>query len=807
MRTLLLIALASVAYAQGPAGSVAGTVSLPAPDGQLTGIPGATLTLTCANVEPRVDVSDAQGAFHFPQAASGDCIVTADLDGFTPVTKKIVVTAGDTTTVALTFDLEALHEHIDVVASARASDSNPIDSHVATLDAAAMQLAPVATDRFQNALPLIPGVVRGPDGLLNVSGGRSNQAAMMFTSADGTDPVTGDDAIELPIDAISSVDVRGAAFAPEYGLSTGAVTSVDTQRGGDAWHVTLNDLEPRLRFRANALHGIESWTPRFTTGGPLVAGKVALLESLQYEYSQTRVYDLPALASDTELQAFESYTRLDWTLSPTDHVTASALASPRKTTYAGLNPFNPQPVTPDINNHNVLVTASAQTVLGASGLLENRASVKQFDTTIYPSQGTAPMALSPDVNSGSYFNSQNRTSRRIEGLTTYTFAPLGAAHVLKVGAGAAYETFEGTSVNRPVEILREDGALSSVTSFSGSGLLDRDRTALRGFAQDTWTVAPRLTMVYGARDDYDSFTGDVNVAPRVSLTAVVSEDGRTVVRAGSGLFYDLLPLNVAAFGQQQTRTVIRFMPDGETAIGLPATLTNTIGSAPHTPRSVNTSIEIDREWLANLFVRIGYQQRDTRFEPIVTVAPSALTLETTGRSRYHAGEATARYQFHGTDQIVASYTRSSAVGDLNDYNGYFGNLQNPVVQPNARGPLPWDAPNRWLFWSSLSLPKGFSVFPVLDLRTGFPYSIVDEDRSFVGARNEAGRYPTFVSLDAQVAKRFRMLGHKATIGLKVFNITDHENPRDFQGNLASAHFGDFYNSVGRTFRGKWIFEF
>src|SRR5262249_60158222 len=96
-----------------------------------------------------------------------------------------------------------------------------------------MQEAPLASDRFQDALPLIPGVVRGPDGLLNINGTRSNQSALTFNNANGTDPATGEDAIELPIDAVSSVQVCGAAYAPEFGLSAGAVPSVETQRGGD----------------------------------------------------------------------------------------------------------------------------------------------------------------------------------------------------------------------------------------------------------------------------------------------------------------------------------------------------------------------------------------------------------------------------------------------------------------------------------------------------------------------------------------------------------------------------------------------
>jgi hypothetical protein len=292
----------------------------------------------------------------------------------------------------------------------------------------------------------------------------------------------------------------------------------------------------------------------------------------------------------------------------------------------------------------------------------------------------------------------------------------------------------------------------------------------------------------------------------------VSDDGRTVIRGGAGLFYDPLPLNVASFSQMQERAITSFQADGVTPVGPTMLMPNVVASAIHTPRSVNWNLELDREWIKNFFVRIGYQQRNQRFEPVLNPVTSAagaseLLLATDGRSRYREGQVTVRHQFHGADQIVAAYTRSSAIGNLNDFNSYFGNIENPVIRPDARGPLPWDAPNRYLFWSNVSLPRGFTVFPVLDVRTGFPLSVLDEDRNFVGLRNEAGRFPTFVSLDMQVSKRFRLFHHNATVGLKVFNITNHFNPRDFQGNLASADFGGFANGVGRTFRGKWVFEF
>jgi hypothetical protein len=807
----LLCGAGSSAAAQARTAIVAGVVSVSAPDGQPFVMPGVTLTLTCSSGEPQIEISNERGQFRFVEVPAGACALGAALQGFTAATTNVAVNAGETREIAVQLGLETLHEEVTVRAEVDARADNPIDAHVERMTAQVMQIAPIASERFQDALPLIPGVVRGPDGLLNINGTRSNQSGLMFNSANGTDPVTGEDAIELPIDAVSSVQVRGAAFAPEFGLSAGAVTTVETQRAGDAWHVTVNDLEPRVRRRAGEFRGIESWTPRVTVGGPLVKGKLSVLESAQYEYSQTRVFGLPAFESDTKLQSIASYTRVDWSTSAAHHVSASAMVSPRKTTYAGLNTFTPQPVTPTVKNENVLGSVSDQLIVGKSGVLDTRVSVKQFDSTIYPSTGSGTMVLAPDVNSGSYFNDQDRTSRRAEWLTTYSFAPLGAAHLVKVGAGVTNETFDGTSSSRPVDIVRANGTLSQEIAFVGSGRLSRSRWGTHGYAQDSWTVSPRLSVQYGARFDRDSFTRDVNVAPRGSLTATVTADGRTVVRGGAGVFYNPIPLNVASFDQLQERSVTEFAADGVTPDGPSRLVPNVVASAIHTPRSIGWSVEIDREWIRNFFVRTGYQQRENRFESVLDPTRLAggeeiLLLRTDGQSRYREAQVTTRYQFHGADQIVGSYTRSSAIGNLNDFNTYFGNIENPVIRSDARGPLPWDAPNRYLFWSNVSLPRGFTVFPLLDVRTGFPLTTIDENRNFVGARNEAGRYPTFVSFDMQVSKRLRLFGHNATIGVKVFNLTNHFNPRDYQGNVASANYGGFANSVGRTFRGKWVFE-
>ena len=176
-----------------------------------------------------------------------------------------------------------------------------------------------------------------------------------------------------------------------------------------------------------------------------------------------------------------------------------------------------------------------------------------------------------------------------------------------------------------------------------------------------------------------------------------------------------------------------------------------------TPRSVSWNIEFDREWMKNLLVRVGYQQRQATREYVLDPIQSAtlgdsLLLSNSGRSRYREFQVTTRYTFRGTDELNASYVRSRAIGDLNDFNSYYANFENPIIRRNERSFLPYDAPNRFVFWGNFGVKYGITVAPVLEIRNGFPLSVIDEDRNFVGARNRAGRYPDFASLDLQVLK-------------------------------------------------------
>jgi len=800
--------------AQGEIGTIRGAVATKAPDGQSYNIPGANLKLKRGTQVAETSANEA-GEYEFTKLLPGEYALEATAEGFKASSKNISIRAGETLVENVTLEIADVSASV-TVASANDNVQTTEAAPASTVKQNTLQALPLPNEQLLDALPLVPGVVRGPDGQIDMNGARASQSSMTVNSANVTDPVTGQFAFNLPIEAVESVQVLTNPYAAEYGKFTGGVTAVATRSGTDKFNVEAQSFFPRFRRRGGKWTGVEGFTPRLAFSGPLKRNKLWFMQSFEYRFVRTPVESLPSDKRDTGLESFDSLTQIDWDVNPKHHLTSTFSLFPEKLRFVGLNTFNPEEVTPNYKQRGFFWGLNERWTVSDKALLESYLSIKKFDADVFPSSGEQVMNFAPNVNSGNYFNRQDRRTTRAEALEIYNFTPpdFAGTHYMKVGVDLTHTAFDGRNTSNTVRILRRDGTISQQIDFVGDGIQSRNTTEFASFFEDKWTINDRLTLEYGVRFDRDTIAHENNVAPRLAFAFSPIRDGRTVVRGGVGLFYDQINLNIATFPQLQDRINTSFGLHGQ-QVSQRQHLALADGRFL-TPRSVNWNIEFDREWLKNLLVRVGFQQRQATREYVLNPIQSAtlgdsLLLGNSGQSRYREFQVTARYTFRGTDELNASYVRSKAIGDLNDFNSYYANFENPIIRRNERSLLPYDAPNRFVFWGNFGVKYGITVAPIVDIRNGFPLSFIDEDRNFVGQRNRAGRFPNFASLDLQVLKSISAPGrfsenYRFRVGVKVFNLTDHFNPRDFQGNLASDEFGSFYNGVGRKFGMKFVIE-
>lgn len=150
------------AYAQTPSARVGGTVVDPA--GQV--LPGAVITLTSepSDTSQRADViavtvTNELGRFELDNLDAGAYSVTVDRFGHAQaVHGPIRLDAGQTLDLRIELALAAVSEFVTVNAATGAGQ--PIEKD--EIRSEFLRVFQLPTDRFQEALPLLPGVVRDP---------------------------------------------------------------------------------------------------------------------------------------------------------------------------------------------------------------------------------------------------------------------------------------------------------------------------------------------------------------------------------------------------------------------------------------------------------------------------------------------------------------------------------------------------------------------------------------------------------------------------------------------------------------------
>ncbi len=789
--------------------------------GETFAVPGAKVSLTRvsggAPGQPAIPAveSDGEGVFRFTALSEGCYLATATSPGLAGQSDAFCLPLPEGESVTIVMTLDVVVETVEVSVAAVAI--NPTEtSSTGSVGVSTLADAPKANKRYEDVLPLIPGVLRGPSGEMNMNGSRATQAGAQFNGVDVTDPVSGSSSLNVPIEAVSNVQVLSNPYDAQYGGFAGAISTVQTKPADfQDLKFSLQNFGPRFRRRDGAIMGVESITPRLTMTGPIKRGKIAFLTSTEYQFVRTdqENANLPLLERDVEREALNIFTEVQVRHNDRNVTTGGVLIFPEKLNYYGLDAFNLQSSTPDLRRRGFLYTLRNRRDFGSGAALVSQFSYQDLANEVKP-RGEDDYVVGLEKARGAFYYRQRRNSTRGKFNERYTFAPLQMAgmHYFQAGGEFVNEAYDDRQSFQPISWLGVDDRLAFTTTFGAPVDLTASKREYAAYFQDKWMVSPSLTLDLGLRLERDSIAARWNPAYRAGFAYAVGGASRTVLRGGAGLFYDGLSVAIPTFGLLPART--------ETIYGLSGfpvestTYRYALSDRLRNPKSFGASLQLDRELLPGLFLRLGYQLRRTKYNLLVepeaasTLDPlnrtGFFTLSNNGRDKYREWQMSTRYRLPANGHFTFSYVRSSSVGDLNAYGSVFGAVPFRLLRENERAPLPFDSPNRFLVWSEVGLPFGLRAAPVVEWRSGFPYSAVDELRNYVGPRNRAGRLPWYRGVDLQVSKvlTFQVMGkaRSVRVGIKVFNLLNEYNPQDVQESLVSPNYGVFYRGVKRKLR-------
>ena len=740
-------------------------------------------------------------------------------EGFEPVNREIVPAKGESSMEVEAALISKLQSRETVVVTG----TETLDKGGSSSQDVDRQQAKESAERpatVADALPLLAGIVRGPEGL-SIAGAGEKHTALLVNSVDSTDPATGEFGLTIPIDAIDNMSVTATPYLAQYGGFSGAVVSAATRGGGDKWNFEVNDPFPEFRIRSLHLQGLRSVSPHVNFSGPLLRKKLYFSEATEVVIDKNPVRVLPFPFNETRTTSVNSFSQMDLVISPTHILTGTFHIAPQTVKFDGLNFFNPEPVTPNLESRSSALAVTDRIGIGG-GILQSTFASEGFKLGV-SSQGTAQMIITPVGNLGNYFSGQSRQSSRLEWIENYALKPLPfkGTHSIQFGATTSHSEDTGSFFARPVLIQDVNGALLKRIDFTGGQPFSRSDLELAAFGEDHWAIGNSLALDSGMRVEQQGITATSRLAPRLGLVWVPPLGGKkTTLRGGTGVFYDRVPLDVYAFQNYPQQVVTTFDPSGAILSG-PTTFFNVIMASDHkyatvhrrnragnfAPYSIGSSLEVEHTIAPIVRVSAKYSLRNSH--GLVTVSPgvlknglNALIERDAGNAQYHELTFTTQVGKTSGRKVFLSYTRSSSRGDLNESGDYVGNLPFPIVRTNFFSNLAGDVPNRILVWGETNLPWKMRIVPLVEFHTGFPYFVTDAYQNLVGVPNsDATRFPTYFSLDTRLAKDFAVTSkYTARVSVRGLDLTNHFNPLAVRSNTNDPLFGNFFGNYGRRFR-------
>jgi len=354
-----------------------------------------------------------------------------------------------------------------------------------------------------------------------------------------------------------------------------------------------------------------------------------------------------------------------------------------------------------------------------------------------------------------------------------------------------------------------------------------------GFGQDTMRVLPDLSVTFGLRYDWQNTLDDrKDLAPRLALAFSPGKIKRTVIRAGTGIFYDSLPRSVAQDVLLLDGVHVREIdisnpsyPDpflGGQFISPPPGATH-LASNAQSPYLIQTSAGIEEEVWGGTWLSIEYSFLHGvhlfRVQDINAPLPSGSGLrpnpnfsnieefQSTAFLRGHALTVTFRGGWGKYFKGYGQYVFSNYINDVSSGGpGVFVFPSNNYDLQSEIGPADFNSRHRVNLAGIMQFPFGFRMGTIIAAASGTPFSLVTGSDPFgdtvsrpPGVTRNTGRGPGNVQVDLRLTKAFSLQGasdvehhharRKVELSIDAFNAFNHTNVTGIVGVVSSPLFG------------------
>jgi hypothetical protein len=761
-------------------------------------VPSARLTLTDQpNSFVQKAETDYAGRYQFSNLTSGVYSLRVEKEGFFVFNSNDVRVA-ETSNLEVTLNhTKEYVESVNVVYSPPAIDPQKTSASAALSSQDIINLPYTVGRDIRYALPMLPGVLQDGYGQLHVAGASTHQ---IFDQLDGfstSDPATGLFDLRVSVDALQSAEVQSGRYSAEYGKGSGGLVSLRTVMGDDHFRFSATDFIPSVQGQ-KGIH-IKTWTPRVTVSGPLSKDKAWFLNATDGDYDLNVVKDLPAGADRGTAWRISNLSKVQVNLTPSNILTTSFLVNEFRADHLGLSRFTPLDTTLDSRDSAYLFTLKDQHLSSGGTLFEVGGAYSEYRASLQP-LGTMQYVISPEQDSGNYFETVDGRAGRVQGIANIFLPPRNwqGRHEFKIGVDLDLITDRQSYERRPIEIVREDGTLSQEITFQNGAPFTKDNFESTGYAQDRWSLSDRLLLEPGMRFDWDDVIRDFLVSPRLASSYLLSRSGDTKLSGGVGLYGDATNLDTLTRSLSGQRTDFFYDLTGQTLLQPPVVTSFAVDERVlKIPRFTHWSLGVERKMPHSIYLQLQFLEKRGRDGWTFVNQGSGLSgnfrLEGLKQDRYDSVEISTRHTFQGNHVFFASYTRSKAHS-----NAVFDfSIDSLLFSPQAGGPLPWDTPNRLLSWGWMPLPWKFGIAYSLDWRDGFPFSLVNQDQQLVSAP-DSRRFPQYFSLDLQLERRIRLFGFLWALRAGFNDVTNRSNPTAVNNNVDSPDFLTYGGITGRA---------